>query len=77
MSDLHMVTVSEDELLIKSIVDFIDSLENIFFEYIPEEECAYIGFDNMTYLEWFCDYLYEIKSDLQFLESCYNREVNS
>lgn len=77
MSELHMVTVDDDELSIKSIVDFIDSIEDIFFEYIPEEQCAYVGFNDIDTMTWFCDYLYELKSDIYFLESCYNLEVNS
>lgn len=77
MSELHMVTVDDDELFIKSIVDFIDSLEDIFFEYVSEEGCAYVGFNDIDTMAWFCDYLYDLKSDIYFLESCYNLEVNS
>ena len=77
MSELHMVTVDDDELLIKSIADFIDSIDDIFFEYISDEQCAYVGFNDIDTMTWFCDCLFELKSDIYFLESCYNLEVNS
>lgn len=77
MSELHIVAVDNDELSIKSIVDFIGSIDDIFFEYVPEEQCAYVGFNDIDTMTWFCYYLYELKSDIYFLESCYNLEVNS
>lgn len=72
MSDLQMITLELDELKTKSISDLIEQFPDVFFSYTPGDELAYMGFQDIDEMTYFCDYLYDLKSDIAHLEYCYN-----
>lgn len=70
--NIQTMQIDNETLNYQYIIDLIDSYNDCFYQYVPEDNCGYLYFYNNIQLSEFCEEVCQRLDILFMLEKCYN-----